>query len=120
MVSIVRNSLLALCVVVAGGGPGSAQQTSTWTNRRGDTVTDTRSLQSGAYTNDRTVTALNGRTHTNDFTASRNANGRLVTSDTRTGPNGRSATKTTTHGFYGNRSTLAGPNGHSRTFYRRR
>src|SRR5579884_4527407 len=45
--------------------------------------------------NDKSVTKPNGKTSTNDFSASRNANGKLVTSDTRTGANGRSATKTT-------------------------
>jgi hypothetical protein len=61
-------------------GLGAAQQTTSYTNRRGDTVTDTHSLQNGQYTNDRTVTAPNGNARTNDFTASRNSNGRLVIS----------------------------------------
>ncbi len=34
MVSIVRNSLLTLCVVVAGACLASAEQTSTWANCR--------------------------------------------------------------------------------------
>jgi hypothetical protein len=98
----------------------AAQQTATYTNRRGDTVTDTHTRQNGQYTNDKTVTTPNGKTHTNDFTASRNNNGRPVTSDTRTGADGKSVTKTTTHGAYGNKTTVTGRNGHSRTYYRRR
>jgi hypothetical protein len=120
MIPHLRNVTLALSVALMATGLGTAQQTTSYTNRRGDTVTDTHSLQNGQYTNDKTVTAPNGNTRTNDFTASRNSNGRLVTSDTRTGPNGRSATETTTHGRYGNRTTVTGPNGHSRTYRRRR
>lgn len=111
---------LAFCTALLLAGTLEAQQTSTYTNRYGDTVTDTRSLQNGQYTNDRTVTAPNGNTRTNDFTASRNSNGRVVTSDTHTGPNGKTVNSTTTHGRYGNKTTVTGPNGHSRTYYRSR
>ena len=77
----------------------SAQTTVTRTNRRGDTVTDTRSLQNGQYTNDKTVTSPSGRTYTKDKTGYINANGRPVTQTTRTGPNGKSVTSrpTTAH-----------------------
>lgn len=119
MNSIFRNTAVALFVAATATCMASAQQTSTWTNQRGNTVTDTRSLQNGQYTNDRSVTSPSGKTHTNDFTASRNSNGRPVTSDTRTGANGRSVNRTTTHGFYGNRTTVTGPNGNSRTYRRR-
>lgn len=119
MISILRASAIALGVALTTAGIATAQ-TSTWTNRRGDTVTDTRSVQNGQYTNNRTVTAPNGATHTNNYTASRNSNGRVVTSDTKTGPNGKSVNRTTTHGYYGNRTTVTGPNGNSRTAYRRR
>jgi hypothetical protein len=98
----------------------SAQQATTYTNRRGDTVTDTRSLQNGQYTNDKSVTAPNGRTDMNDYTAGRNANGHVVTSDTRTGANGKSVNRTTTHGYYGNKTTVTGRNGNSRTYRRAR
>ena len=120
MISILRNTAVALFVAATATSMASAQQTSTWTNQRGSTVTDTRSLQNGQYSNDRSVTSPNGATHTNDFTASRNSNGRVVTSDTRTGANGRSINRTTTHGFYGNKTNVTGPNGHARTYYRRR
>lgn len=119
MNSILRNTAIALSIALTAGAT-FAQQTSTWTNGRGNTVTDTHSRQDSQYTNDRTVTTPSGKTHTNDFTASRNSNGRVVTSDTRTGNNGRSVNRTTTHGYYGNRSTVTGPNGHSRTYYHRR
>lgn len=68
-----RNSTLFAIVLLAATSVASAQQTSTSTNRRGDTVTDTHSLQNGQYTNDRSVTAPNGNTHTNDFAASATA-----------------------------------------------
>ena len=119
MIPTPRNMSIALCMAAVATVMAAAQQTTTWTNRRGDTVTDSRSLQNGQYTNDRTVTAPNGRTHSNDFTASRNSNGRVVTSDTKTGPNGRSASETTTHGRYGSKTTATGPNGNSRTYYHR-
>jgi hypothetical protein len=115
-----KKTALTLLMALAALGTASAQQTTTYTNRRGDNVTDTRTLQNGQYTNDRTVTMPNGETRTNDFTASRDGNGRLVSSDTHTGVNGRSVTKSTTHGFYGNRTTVTGPNGRSRSYYRRR
>lgn len=70
------------------------------------------------YTNDQTVTTPNVKTRSNDFTASRNSHGRLVTSEAHTGVNGTSETKTTTDGAYGNKTTVTGPNGHSRTYYR--
>ncbi len=120
MTLTLQNTVLALCVALTAITTASAQQTATYTNRRGDTVTDTRALQNGQYTNDKTVTAPNGSTHANDFTASRNANGRVVASDTRTGANGRAVNRTTTHGYYGNKTTVTGPNGNSRTYRRRR
>lgn len=120
MIPMFRNVAVVFCAALMMAVAAIGQQTSAWTNRRGNTVTDTRSWQNGQYTNDRAVTTPNGYTHTNDFTATRNSNGRVVTSDTRTGANGRSVNRTTTHGYYGNRTTLTGPNGHSRTFYRRR
>lgn len=118
MIRVVRNTALALCTFLVVGAIADAQQTTTYTDHKGDTVTDSRSLQNGTYTNDRTVTSPKGKTRSNDYTASRNSNGRLVTSDTHTGVNGRSETKTTTHGARGNKTTVTGPNGHSRTYYR--
>jgi hypothetical protein len=56
------------------------------------------------------------KTHTNDRTRSLNGNGRLVSQDTRTGPNGKSVSSTTTRGRYRNRTTATGPNGGARTF----
>lgn len=120
MITSLKQAALALCMALAMTSAVEAQQTTTYTNRRGDTVTDTHSRQNGQYTNDKTVTTPNGKTHTNDYTATRNANGRPVTTDTRTGPNGKSATRTTTHGRAGNKTTVTGPNGHSHTYYRRR
>jgi len=120
MTAILRNAAVTLCAVVMATGIAAAQQTTTHTNTKGDTVTDTGSLQNGTYTNDRTVTTPNGKTRSNNFTGSRNSLGRLVTSDTHTGVNGRSETKTTTHGANGNKTTVTGPNGHSHTYYRPR
>ena len=116
----IKRVTFVLCAAALLTGISNAQQTTTRTNRNGDTVTDTRSLQNGQYTNDKTVTAPNGKTHTNDSTANRNSNGRLVTSDTRTRSNGRSVTSSTTHRANSNRTTVTGPNGHSRTFLRRK
>lgn len=82
----------ALFAVLSFTATLKAQQTTTYTNNRGDTVTDTRSLQNGQYTNDKTITTPNGKTYSNDQTASLNNNGRLVTQDTRTGPNGGTRT----------------------------
>jgi hypothetical protein len=98
----------------------SAQTTVTRTNRRGDTVTDTRSLQNGQYTNDKTVTSPSGRTYTKDKTGYINANGRPVTQTTRTGPNGKSVTSQTYHGTYANTTRLTGPNGGTRVYRRPR
>jgi hypothetical protein len=120
MNSTTKKTAFGLLIALVALGTAAAQETTTYTNRHGDHVTDTRTLQNGQYTNDRTVTMPNGETRTNDFTASRNGNGRLVSSDTHTGVNGRSVTKMTTHGFYGNRTTVTGPNGRSRSYYRRR
>ena len=97
-----------------------AQESTTRTNRWGDTVTDTRSLQNGILSNDKVVTTPNGKTFTKDKTDSINSNGRVLTNVTRTGPNGKSVERNTTHGYYGNRTTITGPNGGSRTYYRRR
>jgi hypothetical protein len=96
----------------------SAQSTVTYTNRWGDTVTDTRSLQNGVYTNDKAVTSPSGRTYTKDMTGYVNGNGRLVTQTTRTGPNGRSVTSKTWHGPYSNVTRVTGPNGGSRVYRR--
>ena len=120
MIPTLKHFALALCASLALTGAVAAQQTATYTNRRGDTVTDTHSKGNGQYTNDRTVTTPSGKTHSNDYTATRNANGRPVTTDTHTGRNGKSESRTTTHGARGNRTTVTGPNGHSRTYYRRR
>ena len=49
MNSIFRNTAVALFVAATATCMASAQQTSTWTNQRGNTVTDTRSLQNGQY-----------------------------------------------------------------------
>jgi len=115
-----RKAAFALGAALIATTLASAQQTTTYTNRQGNTVTDTRSLQNGQYTNDKSVTAPNGQTHTNDYTVSRNANGHVVTSDTRTGTHGKSINRTTTHGYYGNKTTVTGPNGKSRTYRRAR
>jgi hypothetical protein len=84
-----------------------------------NSVTDTRSLQNDQYTNDKTVTAPNGQTYTNDKTVSRNGSGQVVSQDTQTGPNGRSATATDTRslqsGQYTNDKTVTGPNGKTYT-----
>jgi hypothetical protein len=118
-----RSFTRAAFILIAGlslTGIANAQQTNTYTNGRGDTVTDTRSLQNSVYSNDKSVTTPNGKTFRNDKTDSLNGNGGGVTNDTRTGPNGRFVSRTTTHGYYGNRTTVTGPNGHSRTYFRRR
>lgn len=117
---VTKHMTYGLGTIVLLGATALAQQTTTYTNRWGDTVTDTRSLQNGQYTNNKTVTTPNGKTYTNQKTDSLNANGRVVTQDTRTGPNGKSTNRTTTHGYYGNKTTVTGPNGGSRTFYRRK
>lgn len=115
-----RCGLLVLCVGLTLATTAEAQQTTSYTNRWGDTVTDTRSRQNGTVTNDRTVTTPNGKTFTNDRTASRDSNGRPVVQDTRTRPNGKSVNATTTYGRFRDTRTITGPNGGSRTFYRRR
>ena len=96
----------------------SAQTTVTRTNRWGDTVTDTRSLQNGQYTNDKTVTSPGGKTYTKDTTGHLDSNGRAITQTTRTGPNGKSVTSQTHHGPYANTTRVTGPNGGTRVYRR--
>ena len=84
-----KYAAFIIATTLACGTFAGAQSTVTYTNRRGDTVTDTRSLQNGLYANDKTVTSPSGRTYTKNMTGYRNANGRVVTQTTRTGPNGR-------------------------------
>jgi hypothetical protein len=103
------------CATFAG-----AQSTVTYTNRWGDTVTDTRTLRNGQFTNDKTVTSPSGRIYTKDMTGYLNGNGRLITQTTRTGPNGRSLSSKTWHGPYSNVTRLTGPNGGSRVYRRRK
>jgi len=98
----------------------NAQTTTTRTTRGGGTVTSTRSVQNGEYTKHRTVTSARGRVYSETKTQSVNANGHVVTTSTRTGPNGESVHRTTTHGYYGNKTTVTGPNGGSRTYVRRK
>jgi len=98
----------------------NAQTTTTRTTRGGGTVTSTRSVQNGEYTKHRTVTTAQGRVYSESKTQSVNANGRVVTTNKRTGPNGKSVSRTTTHGYHGNKTTITGPNGGSRTYVRRK
>ena len=116
--TILAAIALSATLILASGL--QAQETTTRTNRYGDTLTDTRSAQNGVLTNDKVVTTPNGKTFTKDKTNSINSNGRDVTNVTRTGPNGKSVNRNTTHGYYGNRTTVTGPQGGSRTYYRRR
>jgi hypothetical protein len=120
MNQICKRALFVLGVALSLAGATKAQQTTTYTTPQGNSVTDTRSVQNGQYTNDRTATGRNGETYTNDKTTSLNGNGHPVTTDTATGPNGKSASATSTYGRYGSRTTATGPNGHTGTFYRRR
>lgn len=97
-----------------------AQTTTTRTTRGGATVTSTRSVQNGTYSKHRTVTTARGGVYTDNKTQSVNANGRVVTTSDRTGPGGKSVSRTSTHGYYGNKTTVTGPNGGSRTYVRRK
>jgi len=113
-----KSAALTLAAVLAFASLANAQSTVTYTNRRGDTVTDTRSLQNGQYTNDRTITGPNGKTYTRDKTSYVNGNGRVITQATRTGPNGKSVTSTTRHGTFANTTRVTGPNGGTRVYRR--
>jgi len=113
-----KYALLSFAALLACTTFASAQSSVTHTNRWGDTVTDTRSLQNGQYINDKTITTPSGRTYTRDETAYRNSNGRLITQTTRTGPNGKSVTSKTFHGAYANTTRVTGPNGGSRVYRR--
>jgi hypothetical protein len=115
-----KYAALTFGVFLAFATFASAQTTITRTNRWGDTVTDTRSLQNGQYTNDKTVTSPSGRTYTKYKTGYINGDGRMVTQTTRTGPNGKSVTSKTDHGTYANTTKLTGPNGGSRVYRRPR
>ena len=114
----VKYAALTFGMFLAFATFANAQTTVTRTNRWGDTVTDTRSLQRGQYTNDKTVTSPSGRTYTKGKTVYVNGNGRLVTQTTRTGPNGKSVTSQTYHGPYANTTRVSGPNGGSRIYRR--
>jgi hypothetical protein len=113
-----KQAIFILGLTLSLTGAIEAQETSTYTTQ-GNSVTDTRSLQNDQYTNDKTVTAPNGQTYTNDKTVSRNGSGQVVSQDTQTGPNGRSATATDTRslqsGQYTNDKTVTGPNGKTYT-----
>lgn len=69
-----KSAVLAFGALLALGALANAQSTVTYTNRRGDTVTHTRSLQNGQYTNDKTITGPNGKTYTKDRTSYVNGN----------------------------------------------
>jgi hypothetical protein len=84
----------------------------------GRTVTDTRTLQHGQYTNNKTVTSPSGRTYTKNVTGYLSGSGRLMTQTRRTGPNGRSVTSKTWHGTYSAVTRVSGPNGGSRVYRR--
>jgi hypothetical protein len=114
----IKYAALVFVMSVACAAYAGAQSTITYTNRWGDTVTDTRSLQNGVYTNDKTVTSPSGRTYTKDMSGYLNGNGRLITQTTRTGPNGGSVTSRTWHGPYTNVTPVTGPNGGSRVYRR--
>jgi len=115
-----KYAAVVLGAVFAFATFASAQSTVTRTNRWGDTVTGTRSLQNGQYIHDKTVTSPNGRTYTRDTTGHLAGNGRLVTQTTRTGPNGKSVTSQTYHGAYANTTKVTGPNGGTRVYRRPR
>jgi hypothetical protein len=110
----------ALMAFLASTTLGTAQSTVTYTNRRGDTVTDTRSLQSGQYTNNKTITSPTGKTYTKDKTGYVNGNGTPVTQTTRTGPNGKSVTSKTWHRPYAKTTRVTGPGGGTRIYRRPR
>jgi hypothetical protein len=120
MNQLCKHAIFILGLTLSLTGAIEAQQTSIYTTPQGNSVTDTRSLQNGQYTNDKTVTGPNGKTYTNDKTSSVNNNGHPVTTDTMTGPNGKSASSTTTYGRDGSKTTVTGPNGHRATGYRLR
>jgi hypothetical protein len=111
---------LALGGFMALGTFAYAQNTVTYTNRWGDRVTDTRSLQNGEYINNKTVTAPNGKTYTRDKTSYVNGNGHVITQATRTGPNGKSVTSASRYGRYGKVTRVTGPNGGTRHYRRPR
>jgi hypothetical protein len=112
----IKSAALAIGMSLACATFAAAQRTVTYTNRRGDTVTDTRSLQNGQYVNDKTVTSPTGRAYTKDTTGYLNGNGRPITQTTRTGPNGKSVSSKTWHGPYSNVTRVTGPNGGSRVY----
>lgn len=115
-----KYAALTFGVLLAFATFANFQSTVTRTNRQGDKVTDTRSLQNGQYTNDKTITSPSGKTYTKDKTGYINNNGRLVTQSTRTGPSGKSVTSQTLHGRYANTTRVTGPNGGSRVYRRPR
>ncbi len=115
-----KYTALALGVFLGLAPFAGAQSTITHTNRRGDTVTDTRSLQNGQYSSNKTITTPSGQTYTKDKSGYLNKNGRPVTSATRTGPNGKSVTTTTNHGRYARTTKVTGPKGGSRIYRRPR
>ena len=98
----------------------NAQATTTRPTRGGGTVTSTRAVHNGVYSKDRTLTTARGRVYSDAKTQSVNGNGRVVTTNTRTGPMGQSVSRSTTHGYYGNKTIVTGPNGGSRTYVRRK
>jgi hypothetical protein len=114
------TTVLALAAMLSLPAAARAQGTTTRTNRRGATITDTRSVQGGQYTNHKTVTTAQGKTYSKSKSQSVGPHGRILTTNTRTGPNGKSTSRVTAHGRYGNMTTVAGPNGGSRTFVRRK
>lgn len=114
------SAAIALLAMVSFSSAARAQVTTTHTNRRGDIVTSSRSAYDGQHTTYRTVTTPLGLTHTNEKTQRITAHGRVVTTDTRIGPKGQSVTRSTVHGYYGNRTSVTGPNGGTRTYVRHR
>jgi hypothetical protein len=118
-----NRNMIGLAFAVAGSllfAAAANAQTTTRTTRGGATVTSTRSVQNGVYAKQRSVTTARGRVYSDTKTQSVNGNGRVVTTNSRTGPNGGSVSRITTHGYYGNKTTITGPNGGSRTYLRRR
>jgi hypothetical protein len=111
---------LALAAAFPLATAASAQTTTTRTTRGGGTVTSTRSVQHGVYSKQRTRTTARGNVYSEHKTQSVNAHGRVVTTVDRTGPNGKSMSRITTHGYRGNKTTVTGPSGGSRTYVRRK
>ncbi len=110
----------ALSLALCSPSTATAQVSRSRTTPRGATVTHSRSISNGVLHNDRSATTASGRTYTRSKTQERTDHGRVITHQSRTGPEGRSLDRTTLHGPRGSGSRVTGPAGNSRAVVRRR